>query len=37
VAMAIILGLAILGEKPSWSVLIGGLLIVAGSLVIALF
>jgi transporter family protein len=37
VAMAIVLGLALLGEKPSWPVLVGGLLIVAGSLVIALF
>jgi bacterial/archaeal transporter family protein len=37
VAIAIVLGLMVLGEKPSWPVLIGGLLIVAGSLVIAFF
>ena len=37
VAIAIVLGLAVLGEKPSWPLLIGGLLIVTGSLVIALF
>jgi transporter family protein len=33
----IVLGLLILGEKPTWPVLVGGVLIVAGSLVIALF
>lgn len=37
VAIAIVLGLVFLGEKPSWPLAIGGLLIVAGSLVIALF
>jgi bacterial/archaeal transporter family protein len=37
VAIAIVLGLLILGEKPTWPVLVGGALIVAGSLVIALF
>ena len=37
VAIAIVLGLLVLGEKPSWPLLAGGLLIVAGSLVIALF
>ncbi len=36
-SVAIVLGLVVLGERPSWPMLIGGLLIVAGSLVIALF
>ncbi|WP_049621045.1 EamA family transporter [Frateuria defendens] len=35
VALAIVLGLTLLGEKPSLPVLIGGGLIVAGSVVIA--
>jgi transporter family protein len=37
VAFVIVLALAFLGEKPSLPLLIGGALIVAGSLVIALF
>jgi transporter family protein len=37
VALAIVLGLVFLGERPSWPLLLGGVLIVAGSLVIALF
>lgn len=37
VAMAIVLGLVFLGEKPSLPLLIGGVLIVAGALVIAIF
>lgn len=37
VAMAIVLGVVFLGERPSWPLVIGGGLIVAGSLVIALF
>lgn len=37
VAMAIVLGLAFLGEKPSLPLLIGGVLIVAGAIVIAVF
>ncbi|HEV7775492.1 MAG TPA: EamA family transporter [Luteibacter sp.] len=37
VAFVIVLALVFLGEKPSWPLLIGGLLIVAGSAVIALF
>lgn len=37
VAMAIVLGLLFLGEKPSLPLLIGGVLIVAGAMVIALF
>jgi bacterial/archaeal transporter family protein len=37
VAMAIVLGIVALGERPGWPVLVGGVLIVAGSLVIALF
>lgn len=36
VAIVIVLGLLVLGERPSWPVLVGGGLIVAGSLVIAL-
>ena len=36
VALAIILGIVFLGEQLTWQVLVGGLLIVAGSLVIAL-
>jgi transporter family protein len=37
VALSIILGVLILGEKLTWSVVLGGGLIVAGSLVIILF
>lgn len=37
VAMAIVLGLVFLGEKPSLPLLVGGALIVAGAVVIALF
>jgi transporter family protein len=37
VAIAIVLGLVFLGEKPSLPLLVGGLLIVAGAVVIALF
>ena len=37
VAMAIVLALVFLGEKPSLPLLIGGALIVAGAMVIALF
>jgi transporter family protein len=37
VALAIVLGLVFLGERPSWPLLIGGVLIVAGAMVIALF
>ena len=37
VAFVIVLALVFLGEKPSWPMLVGGALIVAGSLVIALF
>ncbi|HET6431431.1 EamA family transporter [Dyella sp.] len=37
VAMVIVLGLVFLGEKPSVPMLLGGALIVAGALVIALF
>jgi transporter family protein len=37
VAIAIVFGLVFLGEKPSLPLLIGGLLIVAGAVVIALF
>jgi transporter family protein len=37
VAIAIVLGLLFLGEKPSLPLLVGGLLIVAGAMVIALF
>jgi len=37
VAIAIVLGLLFLGEKPSLPLLIGGALIVAGAMVIALF
>lgn len=37
VAIAIVLGVIILGEKLSWSVALGGGLIVAGSIVIILF
>jgi bacterial/archaeal transporter family protein len=37
VAIVIVFGLLFLGERPSWPVLVGGALIVAGSLVIALF
>jgi transporter family protein len=36
VALAIIIGIAFLGEHASWQVVVGGLLIVAGSLIIAL-
>jgi len=35
VAFAIVLGIVVLGEPLTWSVAIGGLLIVAGALVIA--
>ncbi|MDE1893070.1 MAG: EamA family transporter [Xanthomonadaceae bacterium] len=37
VAFAIVLALVFLGEKPSWPLLIGGILIVAGAMVIVLF
>jgi transporter family protein len=37
VAMVIVLGLVFLGEKPSVPMLVGGALIVAGAMVIALF
>jgi transporter family protein len=37
VALAIVLGLVFLGERPSWPLLIGGGLIVVGAMVIALF
>lgn len=37
VAFAIILGLIFLGEKLSWPLAVGGLLIIAGSLVIIIF
>ena len=37
VAIAIVLGLVVLGEKPSLPLLVGGALIVAGAMVIALF
>jgi transporter family protein len=37
VALVIVLGLVFLGERPSWPLLIGGVLIVAGAMVIALF
>jgi transporter family protein len=37
VAMAIVLGLVFLGERPSLPLLVGGGLIVAGAVVIALF
>ena len=37
VALAIVLGVVVLGEKLSWAVALGGALIVAGSLVIILF
>ncbi len=37
VAMAIVLALLFLGEKPSLPLLVGGILIVAGAVVIALF
>jgi transporter family protein len=36
VALAIVLGIIVLGEHASWQVIVGGLLIVAGSLVIVL-
>ena len=37
VALAIMLGLVFLGERPSWPLAVGGALIVAGAMVIALF
>ena len=37
VAMAIVLGIVVLGEKISWSLAIGGGLIVLGAIVIAVF
>lgn len=37
VAFAIILGLIVVGEKPSWPMAIGASLIVAGSIVIVVF
>jgi len=37
VALAIVLGVLFIGEKLTWAVAIGGLFIVAGSLVIILF
>lgn len=37
VAFVIVLGLFVLGEKPSWPTLLGGALILAGALVIAIF
>lgn len=37
VAIAIVLGIVVLGEKLTWAVALGGALIVAGSLVIIVF
>ncbi|MFA5172541.1 MAG: EamA family transporter [Sulfuriferula sp.] len=37
VALAIILGIIFLGEKLTWAVAVGGMLILAGSIVIILF
>lgn len=37
VAIAIVLGLVFLGEKPTWPIMLGGTLIVAGSIVIIAF
>jgi transporter family protein len=37
VAIAIVLGVLLLGEQVSWSLVIGGGLIVAGAIVIAVF
>ncbi|MGO4701777.1 EamA family transporter [Dyella sp. 2RAB6] len=37
VAFVIVLGLLVLGEKPSWPMLVGGGLILVGALVIAIF
>ncbi len=37
VVLAVVFGLVFMGEKPSLSLLIGGVLIVAGAVVIALF
>jgi len=37
VAFVIVLGLLVLGERPSWPTLLGGALILAGALVIAIF
>jgi transporter family protein len=37
VAIAIVFGLVFLGEKPSLPLLVGGVLIVSGAVVIALF
>jgi bacterial/archaeal transporter family protein len=37
VAFAILFGVLFVGEKISWSIALGGLLIVAGSIVIAIF
>lgn len=36
VAITIVLGIVILGEQPSWKVILGGSLIAAGSLVMVL-
>lgn len=37
VAFAIVLGLLFLGERPTWPVAVGGALILAGAIVIAVF
>lgn len=37
VAMVIVLGILVLGERPSWPTLVGGALILAGAIVIAVF
>ncbi|WNL45901.1 EamA family transporter [Dyella sp. BiH032] len=37
VAMVILLGIAVLGERPAWPTLVGGALILAGAIVIAVF
>jgi len=37
VAMVILLGIAVLGERPAWPTLLGGALILAGAIVIAVF
>ncbi|MDR3390855.1 MAG: EamA family transporter [Sulfuriferula sp.] len=37
VALAIVLGVLFIGEKLTWAVTLGGLLIIAGSMIIILF
>ena len=37
VAMVIVLGILVLGERPAWPTLVGGALILAGAIVIAVF